>query len=209
MSPMIGIDVSHHQKIIDWHAVQSAGVAFAYIKASEGADFRDPSFATNWQGARIVGLPRGAYHFFSAVTPGEAQAENFLNSVPSAIVPTLPPALDLEIPRSGVLRERAEMLREIGAWLSVIETEMKRPAILYTTKEFYLRYLEGSDLVNTIAGTGAGGHGLWLRSIGAEPDYGPEWTIWQYDDSGRVDGIDGPVDRNRLRDGIVMETLMK
>lgn len=208
MSPTIGIDVSHHQKIIDWHAVQTAGIAFAYIKASEGADFRDPSFATNWQGARIVGLPRGAYHFFSALTPGVAQAENFLNTVPSAIVPTLPPALDLELPSGDVLRERAEMLREIGAWLSVVETEMKRPAILYTTREFYQAYLEGSDLIEATTRIGEGGHGLWLRSIGSEPDFTSHWTIWQFDDNGRVDGIDGPVDINRLRDGISIETLM-
>jgi hypothetical protein len=31
-----GIDVSHWQKTIDWKKVKSQGVAFAYIKATEG-----------------------------------------------------------------------------------------------------------------------------------------------------------------------------
>ena len=34
-----GIDVSHHQGRIDWPVVAGSGVAFAYLKASEGGDF--------------------------------------------------------------------------------------------------------------------------------------------------------------------------
>ncbi len=209
MSALTGIDVSHHQKIIDWHAVQTAGVAFAYIKASEGSDFRDPSFATNWQGAKIVGLPRGAYHVFSVLSPGAAQAENFVETVPSAIAATLPPALDLELPRGDAMPDRDDMLEEIRAWLGVVEMEMKRPAMIYTTREFYLRYLAGSDIVEGKSRQGEpAGRMLWLRSLGNEPDFAGRWTIWQFDDKGTVPGIDGPVDCNRLHDGVALDTLI-
>ncbi|MBW2706938.1 MAG: lysozyme, partial [Deltaproteobacteria bacterium] len=39
------IDVSHHQGKIDWQKLRRAGIDFAYIKATEGGDFRDPRFA--------------------------------------------------------------------------------------------------------------------------------------------------------------------
>ena len=44
-----GVDVSHHQGGIDWRALRASGVRFAYIKATEGAHFRDPRFAENWR----------------------------------------------------------------------------------------------------------------------------------------------------------------
>ncbi len=45
MSPSVvsGIDVSHHQGTVDWEAVASAGISFAYVKATEGSDFVEVS----------------------------------------------------------------------------------------------------------------------------------------------------------------------
>ncbi len=45
--PVRGIDVSHHQKSIDWENVADQGIAFAYIKATEGRDFKDSRFLFN------------------------------------------------------------------------------------------------------------------------------------------------------------------
>ncbi|MBA5777959.1 lysozyme [Stappia sp. F7233] len=198
----IGIDVSHHQGEIDWHAVESDGVAFAYMKATEGGDFCDPRFAENWQGARIAGVPRGAYHVFSYRRPGIVQAENFIGTVPTAMLATLPPALDLEILGSeDDLPTRAELLAEIRAWLTVVEAQAGRPAMIYTTRDFHRRYLQGTDIAE-----GGTARPLWLRSIGTEPDFCADWTIWQFDDKGQVKGIDAHVDRNRICERVsVME----
>ena len=51
-----GIDVSRWQGPVDWPAVRSAGIAFAYIKATEGGDHADPRFPDNWQGAARAGV---------------------------------------------------------------------------------------------------------------------------------------------------------
>ena len=58
-----GIDVSAHQRAIDWQAVAADGIEFAYVKATEGGDFTDRRFADNWAAADAAGLDRGAYHF--------------------------------------------------------------------------------------------------------------------------------------------------
>ena len=52
-----GIDVSHHNGIIDWSGVADSGVTFAFAKATEGGDpsqssYTDPTFQTNWQAMR-------------------------------------------------------------------------------------------------------------------------------------------------------------
>src|SRR5687768_1484289 len=65
--PIRGIDVSHHQGAVDWKKVEAAGIDFAYIKATEGRDHRDPRFDANWRAAEGA-LARGAYHFFTFCT---------------------------------------------------------------------------------------------------------------------------------------------
>src|SRR5262245_12494312 len=71
--PVHGIDVSHHQGAIDWAQVKASGQTFAFIKATEGADFRDKRFSENWRQARAEGLVTGAYHYFTFCSPGVAQ----------------------------------------------------------------------------------------------------------------------------------------
>jgi lysozyme len=93
--PVRGVDVSNHQVAVNWPMVASDKIAFAYLKATEGGDFKDQRFAENWKKAAAAGLLRGAYHFFTFRTPGKAQAENFMAAVPRD-PSALPPAVDLE-----------------------------------------------------------------------------------------------------------------
>ena len=93
--PVRGIDVSHHQKEIDWRKVARDDVAFAFIKATEGGDHRDTRFARNWREAQAAGVKVGAYHFFTFCRSGLDQARNFLGAL-GPETGTLPAALDLE-----------------------------------------------------------------------------------------------------------------
>src|SRR5699024_1928048 len=53
---VMGIDVSSHQREVDWPQVSADGVGFAYLKATEGAGFTDSHFRRNWDGARAAGI---------------------------------------------------------------------------------------------------------------------------------------------------------
>ena len=57
------IDVSHHNGAIDWPAVASAGIALAFIKATQGVAFVDPAFERNRSGAIKAGVLAVPYHF--------------------------------------------------------------------------------------------------------------------------------------------------
>ena len=185
--PVRGIDVSHHQGVIDWPKVATSGIAFAYIKATEGGDFSDRRFRQNWRGAAAAGLRRGAYHFFTFCRPGLEQAAHFIRTVP-ADPDMLPPAVDLEF--GGNCRASASRLnldRELPAFLDAVEAHYGRRALLYATREFYQAHMAGKKIANP----------LWLRSILFEPDYNRHpWTLWQYHNRGRIAGVQGPVDYN-------------
>src|SRR3954470_18330970 len=71
--PVRGIDVSHHQGHIGWFEASLHDVRFAYIKATEGTDFQDPTFLYNWQQCPYNHIARGAYHFFNFCRPGREQ----------------------------------------------------------------------------------------------------------------------------------------
>lgn len=187
-----GIDVSHHQKRIDWSALPAQGVDFAYIKASEGGDHRDRRFALNWAGAARVGIKRGAYHYFSLCRSGAAQAANFIAAVPRDPA-ALAPAVDLEFLGNCTARPHftgEAFHRELTEYLRRVEAHYGRQAILYLTEEF--------DMAMNVSKRHD--RPLWLRSLGREPDFGARpWTIWQVSHSRRLKGIQGHVDWNVMR----------
>ena len=90
-----GIDVSEHQKSIDWQSVAGAGLDFAYIRLgrrgyTEGGLFLDPYYRANMSGAQAAGLERGVYFFSQAVNVQEAIEEanfvlNTLNGQPLSL----------------------------------------------------------------------------------------------------------------------------
>ncbi|KAG6908001.1 hypothetical protein DXG01_006536 [Tephrocybe rancida] len=94
-----GIDVSNYQPSINWATVKANGVKFAFIKATEGTGYTNPSFSSQYTGATNNGLIRGGYHFARPdVSSGATQATYFLahGGGWSADGITLPGALDIE-----------------------------------------------------------------------------------------------------------------
>lgn len=184
-----GVDVSRHQGAIDWRALASDNVAFAYIKATEGGDHADTRFAANWQGAGAAGLHRGAYHFFTLCRPGAQQAANFMAIVPRA-GGSLPHALDME--HMGPCREGPaiiDIVGEMDAWLDLVEAHYGARPLIYTTREFHDAHLR--EVV---------GERFWLRSLFTAPSFRKrEWIIWQHHNRGRKRGVSGPVDLNAFR----------
>ena len=119
--PVRGIDVSHHQGSIDWEAVARSGVAFAYIKATEGRDFIDQKFQEKWTGCAAAGVARGAYHFFAFCSSGDAQAQNFLAVIPPT-PDALPPVADIEFVGNCKSYGDLDAVRdELSTFLRVVE----------------------------------------------------------------------------------------
>ena len=186
--PMWGLDVSHHQGIIDWPAVAEQGFRFAMIKATEGGDFKDPRFKENWANARAAGLAVGGYHFYTFCRPVEDQAANLLLTVPIE-TSSFPPTLDLEFGGNCSKRPtRAQFFSDLQVITKKIVSAYGSAPILYVTREFFDEYIAGSDLEAPI----------WIRDVFFRPrlDMARPWIFWQFANRGRVRGIEVPVELN-------------
>ena len=184
-----GIDVSHHQGVVDWGRVAKSDVAFAILKATEGGDYVDETFARNLAGAQAAGLVVGAYHFFTFCRPGAEQAANFLKAVPRDR-PMLPPAVDIEfVGNCGARPAVADLQRELTAFLTPVEAAFGQPAIIYLVDAAAEQYQAAIP-----------NRPRWVRSLG-QPPGNSDWVLWQYHDAGHVDGIESEVDLNILRGG--------
>jgi lysozyme len=187
---VIGVDVSGHQGDIDWPSLAAGGIGFAYIKATEGGDFRDRQFQKNWDGARAVGVPRGAYHFFTQCRSGTDQAANFIQTVPRD-AGVLPPALDAEpmgpCPHGQTVADvRGEML----VFMNLIEAHYGKRPVVYITLDFHQAYLDGYFETES----------FWVRSLFLPPSIRThQWLFWQFHHLGQRPGIHGPVDLDAFR----------
>jgi lysozyme len=189
--PVRGIDVSHHQGKIDWHQVKATGLDFAFIKATEGGDFRDPRFLENWDMTGKLKIPRGAYHFFTFCRSGREQAKNYLKTVPTDGT-ALPIVLDLEF-GGNCSKELSvdDMITEVSAFVETTSSRHDSRPIFYVTLEFFNKYLKNHARKFPA-------HDLWLRNIFYEPrqETCGQWLFWQFANRGRLAGIEKPVDLN-------------
>jgi lysozyme len=188
--PTQGIDVSHHQGRIDWSLLPGQGVDFAYIKASEGGDYRDSRFAENWREAGRAGIARGAYHYFTFCRSGADQAANFIATVPAG-QPMLPPVVDVEMGGNcDTLPSKAALLGELVLFIRRVEAHFGQPVTLYMTRECDTAYGIGAHIPRR----------LWLRRLVLEPNWGARpWSIWQASNFRQLRGIEGRVDWNVVR----------
>lgn len=184
-----GIDVSRYQQKINWAAVKkmdSGGerIWFVFIKATEGVNNVDPWFEENWEGTKEQGIARGAYHYFIAGRDPVQQANNFIENV-SLGPGDLPPVLDIE--KAGRLPV-TRIQNDAKTWLDTIEKYYGTVPVIYTNISFYEKYFS----------TGFEKYPLWIAHYkeAYRPRIDKDWTIWQHNETGRVDGIKAPVDFN-------------
>jgi lysozyme len=183
--PVQGIDVSNHQGVIDWKLVQENNIDFAYLKATEGGEFVDKSFAFNWSGARKHDIATGAYHFFTLCKSGEEQAKNFISIVPVS-EQSLPPAIDLEY--TGNCKNNPKTFNfenEFKKYFNTIKNHYHRYPVVYTTYEFSEKYNLSQYSKR-----------LWIRNIFKTPSSNVRWKFWQYSNRRHINGISGYVDGN-------------
>lgn len=183
--PVRGIDVSNHNGKVNYDKVAAAGYSFVFVKASEGATFRDNSFKRNCTKASAAGLKVGAYHFFRKDRDGRKQATNFLEAVRTVHI-DMPLVIDVEdsgnnnsVPDSEV----KERLRDMVDYLKAQGYKV----MFYTNGDGlknYYKHRYDDDL-------------LWLCSF-SHPDsiIGKGHTFQQYSWWGTVDGVNGNVDLN-------------
>jgi GH25 family lysozyme M1 (1,4-beta-N-acetylmuramidase) len=199
-----GVDISHHQSgRLDLRAARAAGVRWVYVKATEGATFKDRLHRKRVRQARAAGLPVGAYHFArpegrDAVT----EARFFLANI-DLRAGDMVPMLDLEDIGDLTLPQLTEWT---GTWVRTVNQELRR------------RKLTGKPVIYTPFNLTKGfGCLLWVARYSDDfraPVIPRPWVraaIWQHSNGrlGPVKGVPGlgRVDVNALHPDLPLSAL--
>jgi GH25 family lysozyme M1 (1,4-beta-N-acetylmuramidase) len=202
-----GIDVSRYQGEIRWRAVAAANIRFAVIRATLGNDYRDPRYAENLARATAHGLAVGAYHFAEpSWAPRDAirEADHFL-AVARVGRDSLLPVLDIE---SSNGLPPAQLRAWAVAWLDRVHRRTGVRPMIYSGNSFW------RGRMGNTPSFGLRSHALWVAHWNVPTPWvpGARWagrgyTMWQWSADGRIPGIRGPVDLDRVRGGLASASI--
>lgn len=188
--PIQGISVSSVQGSIHWPTLKAEGADIAYLRATDGAT-RDTSFADHWQASAEAGLRRGAWHGYSLCRDAAEQATAFIATVPRE-AEALPPAISLQFDENCTMRpSREHVQKEVETLVDMIEAHSGKPAILRVEEDFEDEYAIGEAVQRT----------RWRTRNFLAPDQADSpWVMWRASDFRRIDGVEGPVEWNVVRE---------
>ena len=195
-----GVDVSAHQKEVDWRRVAATGMDFAMVRAgyrgyTSGGIVKDAWFDANMRGALANGLQVGVYFFSQALTPREAEEEarQLLEWIRDYPV-TYPVVFDWEEQDKEGSRTQGTDGNTVTAcalaFCKVIQNAGYIPMTYGSPRKVYsggiqLEYLQD--------------YPFWLAHYTkdtAPTSFRYNYQMWQYSSTGQVDGIEGNVDLN-------------
>lgn len=184
-----GLDISHYQGSVVWKAIgDNSKQFFVYLKASEGGDNIDKRYVQNVEMARAAGLKVGTYHFYRPRRPQEEQLQNFAAQCKDKYQDLIP-MIDVEV-NAGL--SRTALCDSLHKFLELVEKEYHQKPLIYTYTNFYNQYLydEFDDYIVWIA--------QYNNSRMPELRDGHDIFAWQYTSKGRINGVTGYVDKNRI-----------
>ena len=185
-----GIDVSHHNGIIDWDKVKADGIEFAILRCGYGRkSIRqiDRQFERNYRECKRVGIPVGVYHYSYAKNAEDARLEaDFMLELISGKQFEYPVIFDIE--DKGQEAFGKDVLTDITVTFCEKIEAAGWYVSIYSNPDWFTNKLNLERLKP---------YDKWLAHWVSVPKWGNEFGgLWQYTDSGRVDGIEAAVDMN-------------
>lgn len=188
---MEGIDVSRYQGTVNWQQVAGDGKAFAILRAGYGREEnqQDPYFIRNYNGATAAGLQVGCYWYSYADTVARARAEadTCLAVLGEREFP-LGVWFDQEYEPAILALTNAQRTAIVRAFLARVRAAGYITG-LYCSADWLRSRLNTSQLV---------GENLWVAQYASALASPLPANLWQYTDTGRVSGVSGNVDLDRL-----------
>lgn len=191
-----GIDVSRHQGDIDWNLVAQDGVEFAFIRVGyrgygTGKLMEDDFFESNMAEALQAGIKVGVYFYSQAVSEAEVLEE--ANFVLEKIAPykiACPVVFDVEkVAEPGARMNNIsteERTALTALFCQTVQNAGYRPMIYYNTEMGAM--LLGLEALEE--------YDKWFAAYSDIFYYPYDYKVWQYSQSGHVNGIQGNVDLN-------------
>ncbi|MBO3700425.1 GH25 family lysozyme [Roseivirga sp. E12] len=171
------VDISHFQSNVDFAKVKADGLLGVIHKATQGASYTDPEYASKRVATGQEGLLWGAYHFGTAQDVS-TQVSHFLQ-VAAADANTL---LVLDWEENAIASQGTMTLPQAVEFVERVKDAVGRYPVLY-----------GGSLIKQSLGSGNNVLSqcpLWLAQYSSNPSLPSGWskyTMWQY-----TDGVRGP-----------------
>lgn len=191
---MKGIDISMHNRSIDFNKVKAAGIEVVIIKATEGIDYVDPKLEEHYIGAIRKDLNIGFYHFMSEQTSPSQQAVDFYNAIKDKEYNVIP-CLDIETNNQG--RSAAQITDRCLEFINKFKAISGQTVMIYTGGYFGRDSLDGRIK----------GYPCWAAHYGVNKpmEMGFANVVGhQYTEKGQVNGIGTNVDMNNFTEGILL-----
>lgn len=168
-----GIDISRWQGKFDMDRAVAEGFRFAILKAGGGDDglYKDSQFERNYENAKRLGIPVGAYWFSKALTVEQArkEAEWFVSCLTFKRF-ELPVYMDVEHRAmldlgkrklTDIIHAFCQRMEELGYWVGI-----------YSSQSFFSSYMIDAELQRY-----AHWVACWSKTCSYE---GSAWGMWQY-----------------------------
>ena len=192
-----GIDISSYTGEIDWKKVKAAGVDFAMVRlggrgyGEDGSLYSDDKALEYIKGAQAENIKVGGYFFSQATTSDEAAEEaEYVKDLLDGTKLEYPIACDWEIIKDENARTDSVSSTQATECAKVFCESIKnygyKPMIYSPARELYFKY----DL------TQLKDFDIWFVDYTNVPEFYYQFTMWQYSETGSVDGIEGTVDLN-------------
>ena len=207
-----GIDVSHHQSLIDWATVANSDIGFVIIRAGYGGDWTsqdDKQFLNNVAACEEYNIPYGLYLYSYASeiddsdTSAQAEAKHMLRLIDEieeyGYSPTLGTKVFIDMEDNSVVSAGKTKLTAVSDTFCSIIEENGYTCGIYANKNWLTNYLNATELANK--------YEIWLAewlSVTSptfsyaktqKPTYNlTSYKYWQFASDGSISGITGNVD---------------
>ena len=183
--PVQGVWLDAGDLPVNFHMLKQAGADFVYLTDGSGGSQRDPGFAESLTAAREQKLQVGAVHVYDPCSSADAQAANFVTTVPRDSH-LLPPAIALDIDDKACRAppDAAALDSELTTFLNQIERHTGKPAMLLLSRAFESHYHLAVRIDRN----------LWLEGSYLSPSYaGRPWVMWTASDRLRTAAANHPL----------------
>lgn len=180
-----GIDISHHQGIVDFEKVKNkAHKNFVILKAGgsdskTGKQYKDKMFETYYKQAKKAGLNVGCYWFAGKSFRGKDDADYLYKNCLIGKEFEYPVFIDIE---AQSLKNKYETTLQTRQFCFRIE--MMGGYVGVYASDIY-GFQERLDIERIKL------FDFWVARYGTSPKYVKKYGIWQWFENGRIEGING------------------
>ncbi len=188
------LDANNNYIPLDWATIRASGVDFVILKAGSTKSGIEPTFEMDYEGARAAGLEIGVYFYtYSTTLDGiKTDVENLISWLEGKKF-EYPIYLDLEDPSLEALSQ--DLLSDMcAAFMSALQAKGYY-AGLYSNFNWLTYILDTEEMMSK--------YEIWYARypgtsspVWDKEKYGDQLGMWQYSDSGTIDGFDCAFDLN-------------